>query len=79
MSGRIELSFGVLSPKIAEQLATQNAGIEPDRLEHFQKDADAISRLHVRGLLPDSTAKNIREKLMKKISFAAYPIKENPE
>lgn len=74
MSRQLNLSFGVLSPKIAEQLTAQSVGIESERLGHFQKDADAVSRLHVRGLIPDSTAKTIREKLMKKISFAAYPV-----
>lgn len=79
MSGQINISFGALAPTIAEQLEKQNVGVEPERLEHFQKDADAISRLHVRGLIPDSVAKNIREKLMKKIAFAAYRTLEHNE
>lgn len=66
----LALDFGALCHPLAKQLKDQgvrmnvairgSAGI-------WQKDADAITRLAVRQLLPDSAAQNARKKLLKKI------------
>lgn len=64
----IELVFGAVCPSIAEQLAGVDHGIDPTALGHAQFDADAITRLVVRGLIPDSAAHSARKKLLKRIT-----------
>lgn len=64
----VELSFGALSPKLSEQLDSQKVTYSKNSVSHFQKDADAVTRLAERGLLTDSIARNARKKLIKKIA-----------
>ena len=61
------LHFGALVPNIGQQLF--DVGIVPNgaSLKHWQKDADAIVRLNIRGLLTDSAVHVARQKLMKQI------------
>ena len=56
---RIPIEFGALAQSISTQL-----GIKAVPLDN---DADAITRLHVRGLLTDSETDKARKRLMKKI------------
>lgn len=67
MSENIELVFGAVCPSIAEQLTGIDHGINPEALGHAQFDADAITRLSIRGLIPDSAARLARQKLLKRI------------
>jgi len=64
------LHFGALCHPIAKQLkdqgVTMNVGIRGSA-SIWQKDADAITRLAVRQLLPDSAARGARQKLLKTI------------
>jgi hypothetical protein len=60
----VELSLGALSPRLEEQLRKQGKWVEAAKLDHYQRDADAISRLRVRGLLPDRAAYAARSKLI---------------
>lgn len=64
------IHFGALCHPIAMQLRDQgvrmNAAIR-DSATIWQHDADAITRLAVRQLLPYSAARNARQKLLKKI------------
>lgn len=70
MSARnISLVFGAISPSIQKQLAKQRIKISLS--PHWQKDADAISRLYVRGLLTDSQVHSARGKLLKQIAKEA--------
>lgn len=62
---RLNLSFGVLAEKLSFQL--KDFGLPELELNNFQRDADAITRLSIRGLLSESTAKNARLKLLGKI------------
>lgn len=74
MVTRIELHFGALAPSLKEQLEPQLQGIQEgiadEKLEHFQRDADAIVRLYVRGLIPDSIKASAYKKLAKNITAA---------
>lgn len=67
----IGIHFRALVPSLKEQLAPQleniQEGIADEDLEHFQKDADAIVRLSVRGLITDSAKRSACQKLLKKI------------
>lgn len=67
-SKEFNLSFGALSEPLKKQLAEQGLRMKSKYLQHFQKDADALSRLHIRGLIPDSEVRKIRQKLMKSIT-----------
>ena len=65
----LKLVFGAIVPNIGQQL--RDAGFTASKngdIEHWQKDADAITRLIVRGLLTDSAGTVARRKLMKKIT-----------
>ena len=59
--------FGALSPTLAEQLQEAGLDYDEDTIDHLNRDAEAITRLSVRGVLPDSQAQAARKKLMKKI------------
>jgi hypothetical protein len=61
----MNISFGALAPALSEQLA--DSGLTTEQLEHFDKDADAILRLRIRGYLTDSAYLSAFKKLMKAI------------
>lgn len=69
----VSINFGALMPPIRTQLKEQ--GIKHDLLFkkcredilQFQKDADALVRLNLRGLLSDSSVRIARRRLIKKI------------
>jgi hypothetical protein len=80
MSKMLEIDFGALALPLAEQLAAQGLVYkDAAKLAHFQADAEAIVRLHMRGYIADSVAMNCRKKLMKKMnpSFEQHN-QENP-
>jgi hypothetical protein len=66
----LALDFGALVHPLAKQLKDAgvrfNVGIRGS-VSIWQKDADAITRLAVRQLLPDAAARSARRKLLKKI------------
>ena len=62
---RVRVHFGALAQPLKDQLV--NAHIDSELLSHFQHDADAITRLAVRGLLSDTEINRSRQRLMKKI------------
>ena len=64
---KIGIEFGALAPKIAVQITNAGYSANEDGIAHCQKDADALTRLAVRGLLPDNVTHNGRKKLMKHI------------
>lgn len=66
----LEIHFGALVPSIAEQLAKAKLDAPPKDVLQWQKDADAIVRLNVRGLLTDSATRAARQKLVKKMAEA---------
>lgn len=69
MGDHITLSMGALSKSLKEQFA--EAGfVAPQNIDSFQADADAITRLAVRGFIPPSTAHKARQKLAKEIGRA---------
>jgi hypothetical protein len=63
-----DLSFGALSPPLSEQLA--GLGLKVLTIRHFQRDADAITRLLVRGLMSESHGHLARGRLARRISEA---------
>lgn len=64
------LNFGAMALPLRMQY--ENAHVKPPRgLAQLQKDADAISRLAVRGLLSEAERDRCRTRLMKRIMQAA--------
>lgn len=62
----IRLSFGALSPPLRQQF--KDSGVRPPvGLKHLQRDADAITRLAVRGLLSEGEAGRCRVRLAQSI------------
>jgi hypothetical protein len=68
---KLELIFGALAEGLKKQLSDAHVSIDETKLAHFQKDADAIVRLNIRGLVNDSSATAMRRKLMKRIVHIA--------
>lgn len=68
----IGIHFGALAPQLKEQLDSQledtDYEINDDTLAHYQKDADAIIRLSVRRLIPDSVKSTAQKRLLKNIT-----------
>lgn len=69
MSDRISITVGALADPLAEQL--DGLGIDPGKLDHIQRDHDAIVRLKVRGLLNQRAAEQATKHLLKEIERAA--------
>ena len=59
---KLEVHFGALSKPLAAQL--RHFDIKTD---DFQADADAITRLHLRGFIGDSRTHTARKRLMANI------------
>jgi len=65
----MQIELGALSEPLTDQLG-RNIKLTPEQRKEagiYDKDADAISRLYIRGLIPESQADNARRKLLKKI------------
>lgn len=65
----LTIELGALSPSLWEQFQRQGLeAIDANALGHWQRDADAISRCCIHGLISDSAAHTARKRLMKHIS-----------
>lgn len=65
MSKTIQLRFGAMVPPLSQQLA--GFGLSDEAIEHFQLDADAITRFYIRGALLAAETKKARMRLIKAI------------
>ncbi len=72
---KLALIFGALAPKLREQLRDANMKYERADTELWQRDADEITRLSIRGLLSDSVTRETRHKLLKQILAGVEPRK----
>ncbi len=74
MNRVLNIRFGALCKPITVQLAEQGVNFYGNRSEkstsarHFQRDADAITRLSLRGFMSAAAARNARKKLLGRIS-----------
>jgi len=55
----MDIVLGAMCPKLSEQI--------PYLSEHYDRDADAITRLVIRGLLTDGEATKAHKRLLKHI------------
>ena len=63
----LHIVFGAMAPDIGQQLAYQGLTAKPRAIDQWQKDADAITRLAVRGMLSDAERERVRRRLLKTI------------
>jgi hypothetical protein len=64
------LVMGAMAPDFAQQFLEGDITVPADKqrdLDALQRDADAITRLVIRGLLPESQGMEARKKLEKRI------------
>lgn len=66
MAKTITIEFGALCDPIKKQLQDQGVS-EMTGIDLLQSRADAISQLHIAGLLSDSEARRARNRLMKNL------------
>jgi hypothetical protein len=67
----VDIRFGALEKPIIEQLRKQHVLLPPTRmtsLGHIQTDADSITRLAVRGYIPNGQKRDLHKKLMKRLT-----------
>ena len=57
-----DITFGAFAKPLHEQL-----NLPPSKAETWQKYADAITLLHVQGLLPNTETRKARYRLVKRI------------
>lgn len=62
-TNRVVLTFGALAEPIHVQL-----GLPMRAVASFQRDADAITRLAVRGILSSSQVESARRRLVRRIA-----------
>lgn len=65
--GKVTIAFGWMNPPLAEQLSSQGLGFDAEDVAHHQKDADAISRLRVRGVITTSEGDRAYDRLAKRV------------
>ena len=62
----LSITFGAFARPMRSQL--KGRGIDRETMKHFQADADALTRLVVRGLLNDSEALRARKRFVDRIA-----------
>jgi len=70
---KLAINFGALPPPIKEQLRQQGLKAKAKDIWHWQRDADAITRCVIRGLISDSTAHAARRRVIRKIVAGVKP------
>lgn len=73
----IGFRFGALSPSLAEQFREQRLVIrkeDKDEFLHLDKCADALVRLSLSDLLPESAISKARQKLTHRLAKIAVPM-----
>lgn len=70
---RLGLRFGALCPSLLEQLHEAGVGADPTEILSWQKDADAICRLLVKGMLTSAAAHRARKLLLARIAKGVTP------
>lgn len=63
-----QLAYGWSADPIKDQIeAFGPTDVDPDMIEHWQKDADAILRCAMRSLIPDGQIMKARNKLAREV------------
>jgi len=65
---KIDIELGALAKPLSEQIP--ETAMDRRAVAMFQKDSEAISRLYIRGLIPESQVRAVKMKLIKKMQKA---------
>lgn len=71
---KLGITFGALAPKVAGQLKKQKLTAAPLDIERAQANADAVTRLLIRGVLSDSEARKARQRILKRLLANVKPM-----
>jgi len=69
----VQLRYGAMSDTISKQLTVQGFKFDKKLCEHWQKDADAITRIRIRGILTANQTEKARIKLLNIIAKTLNP------
>lgn len=61
---KVAITFGAMAPRISEQLESQGCAAKTADMVAWQRDAEAITRLSVRGLISEAAMTSARRKLL---------------
>ena len=64
----MNVDFGWGAKPMAEQF--KGTGVPAETLDTWQRDSEAITRLAIRGLIPDSAAKTARARMVRVMTKA---------
>ena len=67
----IAIKFGAMALPIRKQLGAAGFAIGADEAHQLQQDADAVTRLCIRGVLSDSAASSARKRIIRRIAAFA--------
>jgi hypothetical protein len=59
------ITFGAIADPLRKQLEGEH--FDAGTINHYQRDVDAITRLHVRGFLTDAETSRARIRVLKKL------------
>lgn len=78
----IRLSLGALAEPLTAQLRTQGCFLESGDADHLQADADAITRLVIRGYMTEAASRRARRRLVERVAervVYAHQLAEMPK
>lgn len=73
MGEKFSISFGALSESLLKQIDQQNHTAPSGLIAAWQKDADSICRLRIRGIMTDAEAHKAKKRLFKDICKGIKP------
>lgn len=68
MTRTLNIVFGATAPNLREQMDAQSYRYDPETAERWQKEADALTMLFIRGILTETETHRARTRLMKEIT-----------
>ena len=72
----MQIALGAMAPKLSEQL---EGLLDPKDIDILDADAAAITRLYIRGYIPETTAHIARKRLVKAIERAGKEYEKSKE
>lgn len=66
--GKVSIEVGLIVDALGVQLTGHGLKFDKEKVEHFDKDNAAVSRLVVRGVLTHTEAQKAYSRLLKKVT-----------
>lgn len=71
------LVYGAVVDSIEKQLTDQGLKFDKETIEHFDRDAEALARCYIRGLITTGQKKGAQARLHSKIMKHLHTFQEN--